>query len=389
MRQQRLGPEFGMELAGQEPGVIGKLDDLYEAPIGGLAGDPQTPFDQVLGQGTVHLVPVPVPFGNLQDAEGFMREGAGFQKAGVPTQTHVSPHAIHSFQLLQLVDDLLGGSGIELAAVGVAHSTDVSSKLDDGALEAQTDAKEGVFLLPSELDGVDHAGHAPNAEPSGHQDAVHAGKLLAQCLILHPLSLDPVNVDAGLVGEPTVGQSLGETLVGIFVFYILAHERDIDGGGGILKGFHRPDPVLHVLVSVGKIQVLEDDGIQTLLCQKQGHLINGFHILGSDHRLFGHVAKKSDLLPDFLGENPVGPAQENIGLNANRSQFPYRVLGRLGFELSHGSDEGYQGQVYENGVAPTHLEAELSDGLEKGKRLDVSYRSTNLDDLNVHTLGNL
>ena len=90
MRQQRLGPEFGMELAGQEPGVIGKLDDLYEAHIGGLTGDPQTPFDQVLGQGTVHLVPVPVPFGNLQDAVGFMREGAGFQKAGEVRGTSLS-----------------------------------------------------------------------------------------------------------------------------------------------------------------------------------------------------------------------------------------------------------------------------------------------------------
>ena len=42
MRRERLGLEFWMELAAEEPGVIGHFDDLDVHAVGSAAGDAET-----------------------------------------------------------------------------------------------------------------------------------------------------------------------------------------------------------------------------------------------------------------------------------------------------------------------------------------------------------
>ena len=39
--------------------------------------------------------------------------------------------------------------------------------------------------------------------------------------------------------------------------------------------------------------------------------------------------------------------------------------------------------MYEHGILASHLHTQLADGLEKGQRLDVTYRSPDLDQCDI------
>src|SRR5262245_34922823 len=73
MRLHRLALELRVELAGQEIGVIGHLDDFDEALVGGLAGHLEPAPLQIVHVLAVHLVPVPVPLADLGAAIRLVR----------------------------------------------------------------------------------------------------------------------------------------------------------------------------------------------------------------------------------------------------------------------------------------------------------------------------
>src|SRR5262245_5114323 len=65
VRLHRLALELRVELAGQEVGMVGDLDDLDEALVGGLAGHLEAAPLEVVHVLAVHLVPVPVALADL------------------------------------------------------------------------------------------------------------------------------------------------------------------------------------------------------------------------------------------------------------------------------------------------------------------------------------
>src|SRR5882762_9941466 len=68
MRGQRLGLEFGMELAAEEPGMLRRFDDLDVLAVGRAAGDAESGIGERLFVLAVELVAVAVALGNLRCA---------------------------------------------------------------------------------------------------------------------------------------------------------------------------------------------------------------------------------------------------------------------------------------------------------------------------------
>ena len=109
--------------------------------------------------------------------------------------------------------------------------------------------------------------------------------------------------------------------------------------------------------------------------------------LRGDHRLFVDVAEQRDLPLDVLVEVPIGAAEQDVGLDADRAQVADAVLGRLGLQLAGGADERHQRQVDVERVLAADVLAQLADRLDEGQALDVADRAADFDQDDVDVLG--
>ena len=53
------------------------------------------------------------------------------------------------------------------------------------------------------------------------------------------------------------------------------------------------------------------------MSKNQWDFINAGHVFGGDDRFFRHIAKERDLAFHFFGEETVGTAEQNVGLNSD------------------------------------------------------------------------
>src|SRR5437868_10630810 len=74
--------ELRMELAADEPGVIGQLDHLDERAVGREAGAAHAVFGEDVAVGVRHLVAVPVPLAHFERPVGLGDTRPGPQLAG-------------------------------------------------------------------------------------------------------------------------------------------------------------------------------------------------------------------------------------------------------------------------------------------------------------------
>ena len=131
----------------------------------------------------------------------------------------------------------------------------------------------------------------------------------------------------------------------------------------------------------------EDVPVEALFVEGQGDLVDVGGVDGGDHRLDGDVAQQGDLPLERLGDGLVGPAHDDVGLDAPAAQLRDRVLGGLGLLLARGAEVGHQGQVHVADVVPADVLPELADGLEERDDLDVADGAADLDDDHVDVVG--
>ena len=211
MRLQRLRFELGVELASEEVGMVGDLDDLDVGSVGGGAGNLQAGAGEQLLVFAIELVAVTMAFADLGGAVGTMGERSGLQFAGPRTEAHGSAEFFHAAQLAQLVDDTMRRLRIEFAGVGVLQSADVARELDAGGLHAQTDAEIRHLFLARIADSIQHAGNAALAEAAGNEDAVETLELRFVAAIvgaggLKTFRLDPMNFELEVLRDGAVRQ---------------------------------------------------------------------------------------------------------------------------------------------------------------------------------------
>ena len=181
-------------------------------------------------------------------------------------------------------------------------------------------------------------------------------------------------------------QRLVEALVRILVADVLADDVD---GQLVLRVLDPRDQVFpggHPPLGLRQVQQLEHDAIEAFGAEHERHFVDRRHVLRRDDGLLVDVAEQRDLALDVRIEEPIGPAQQDVGLDADRPQVAHAVLRRLGLELAGGADERHQRQVHVERVVAADVLAELADRLEEGQALDVADRPADLDQGDVDAL---
>ena len=98
----------------------------------------------------------------------------------------------------------------------------------------------------------------------------------------------------------------------------------------------------------------------------------------------GTSQNERDLALDVGVEEPVGAAEQDVGLDADGPEVAHAVLGGLGLQLAGRADERDQRQVDVERVVAAGVEAELPDRLEERHALDVADRAADFDEHDVH-----
>ena len=104
-----------------------------------------------------------------------------------------------------------------------------------------------------------------------------------------------------------------------------------------------------------KSQVIHDGIVQSLTVVDERHFIDVVDIQRRNDILFRDVAEQRDLGFDVVGQEAVGPAEEDVRLDTDLAQFLHAVLRRLRFQLPGCADERDEGQVHKYRVLPCRL----------------------------------
>ena len=83
----------------------------------------------------------------------------------------------------------------------------------------------------------------------------------------------------------------------------------------------------------------------------------------------------------------LGPADQDVGLDADLAERADGVLGRLGLGLAGRLEVGDERQVDVQAVLAADVEGELADRLEERQALDVADGAADLGDHHVHVVG--
>src|SRR5579859_2074460 len=172
MRLERFGLEFGVELAAEEPGVLGGLDYFDVVFVGGAAGDAQSGVGQSFLVVAVEFVAVAMAFANLRFAVSLGGKRTGFEFAGPSAQAHGATHFVDAEKFAQFIDDAMGRLRIAFGSIGLLQPGNVARVFHGGTLHAETDAEIGNLVLAGVLDGVDHSLKTAFAETTWNQNAV-------------------------------------------------------------------------------------------------------------------------------------------------------------------------------------------------------------------------
>ncbi len=116
-------------------------------------------------------------------------------------------------------------------------------------------------------------------------------------------------------------QRFFQRLVAVLVFNVFADDRDMNFVLGVLHPLDQFSPPAQVGFRRFLVQVLQDQRIHPLLREPQRHLVNGRDGDGPDDGALFHVAEGGDLLLHLAADGPVGAAQQDVGLDADRKQF--------------------------------------------------------------------
>ena len=262
--------------------------------------------------------------------------------------------------------------------------------LDHRHLHAQADTEEGHAGLPRVADGLDLPLGSAIAEPAGDQHRVVAPEDLGEVVFLEALAVDVGQLDVGLVGDAPVDQRFVERFVAVAEVDVLADHRDGDGVE-VLAGGHLGDlpPGAEIRLAGPDVQPLGDVGVEALVVEDQGELVDHPDVGCRDDRVDRHVAEVGDLLAKRLRQLGLRPADQHLRLNAEAEQLLDGVLGGLGLHLAGGLDVRHQRDVDVHRVLRTELGPHLADRLQEGQRLDVTDRAADLDDGHVGLPGRL
>src|ERR1035438_4986029 len=135
VRLHGLRFKLGMELASQEPWMVGNFADLDVCAVRRLSRNPQPGRFQALFIFAVELIAVPVAFVDFALAIRFIRE-ARFDEAARPaSQPHGAAEFVHTLQFPQLENHPVRRARIELGGIRTLEAADVARIFDHQGLD--------------------------------------------------------------------------------------------------------------------------------------------------------------------------------------------------------------------------------------------------------------
>src|SRR3954468_13551840 len=387
VRLERLRLELGMELHRDVIRMRRQLDHLDELSVERSSDDLESFLGDRFLVETVELEAVTMTLFDDVGAVQLVRLGAGLQLARIRAEAHRPAEIVDTQQIAQLVDDVRLGVGRAFGGIRVSQPADVARVFDGGPLEAVTDAEVRNLPLAGDLGGAHHPARAAIAEAARHEDPVGAIEQLLAARLLERLGLDPADVHFQPVLEAAVIQRFVEALVGVLVADVLANHVDGHLVDRVLDAIDQDDPRFHVRFRRGQVQPLEDDPVEPFLGEHRRHFVNVGDVARGDHRFLVDVAEVRDLPLDVGIEVPVGAAQQDIGLDADRAQVADAVLRRFRLQLAGGANERHQREVNVERVLAADILAQLADRFDERQALDVAHGAADLDEDDVDILG--
>src|SRR5882672_6311674 len=121
--------ELRVELAADEPRVIGQLDHLDQGAVRRQAGAAHAVFGEHVAVRVRHLVAVAVALAHLGGAVHLSYARAGPQPAGIGAQPHGAAHFLYPFLRPHQRDHWVLALRLELAGVRVADLADVAGEV--------------------------------------------------------------------------------------------------------------------------------------------------------------------------------------------------------------------------------------------------------------------
>src|ERR1700685_4769978 len=118
MRFERLRLERGMELAAEEPGMVGSFDDFDVIFVGSAARDAEARGDESFFVIAVELVAVAVALAVFKLAVSAIRERARLKFARPCTQTHGAGPFVDAEEFAQFVNDAVRRLRVAFGCVG-------------------------------------------------------------------------------------------------------------------------------------------------------------------------------------------------------------------------------------------------------------------------------
>ena len=137
------------------------------------------------------------------------------------------------------------------------------------------------------------------------------------------------------------------------------------------------------LCSAGGILGLDAESRQHLVVEAGGviglrHGVDVVDVASLDHRAFADVAEKRKLGALAKRDRPIGAAQQDVRLDADRAQFLNRMLRRLCLQFAGARDIGQKRQMDVDGLAARQVVLDLADRLEERQPLDVADSAADL-----------
>src|SRR5712692_6528509 len=278
------GFELGVELAADEPGVIGQLDHLDQGAVRGEPGAPHSVFGEHVAVGVGHFVAVTMPFAHLERSVGLRHPRAGTELAGIRAQAHRAAHFLDAFLRTHQRDHWVLALGREFARVGVWKLDHVARELDDRRLQPETNPEERELVLARPADRLQHAFHAPYAEAPRHEEAVIRAEQLARGhLVGEALGREPLDLYAALVRDPAVYQRFVDALVAVRELGVLPHHADAHPVGWTEDLLDHLRPGAQIGLLGLEVQAHAHFPVEPLLVQLERDLVDRLHILALHH----------------------------------------------------------------------------------------------------------
>src|SRR6267143_7135848 len=366
MRSHRPRFQLRMELAADEPRMVGQFDHLDQLAVRRQSRRAQTVLRQHVAVGVRHLVPVAMALAHLRRVVGLRDTRTRTEPAGIVTEPHRAAHLLDAFLRAHQRDHRVFAFGGELARVRVGDLADVTRELDDRGLETEADPDERQLVLARPADRLEHPFHAAHAEATGHEQSIVRGEELAGgFLIGEAIGRYPLDPYAGLVGDAAVHQRFMNALVAVSQRRVLADDRDADLLRW-LEGFidHRR-PRAEVGLFRLEVQPRAHFLIESLFVQLERDLVDRLHVGTLDHAAEIDVAELRDLALQIFRERSLGAANENVRLDSDLHELTDRVLRRFRLELSRRGDKRDQRKMNEERIVAADFLAELPNRFEE------------------------